>query len=337
MTDYYYYVERVAQSIITIFAVTTFSFFLMRQLPGGPVAYIRAQLVQDNQQITQREVNRLVEAYTNLRPDEPLHIQYINYMESVLLHFDLGRSYWYGEPVADILLKSLPWTIYISAIALFGGFAFNVIMGSVMAYKESSKFDTSATISFLFFGSIPYYVIAVLLVYVFGFQLQWFPNGAAYDTTIPAGFNFEFMQSVLYHSALPIASLFIARTAGAIGMRANAVRVLGEDYLRVARLRGLPERRIATRYVARNAILPAYTSLMIAIGTLFGGSVILETIFAYPGIGYYTFQALQASDYPLMMGGFVLTTTATVTGVLIGDLTYGFVDPRAGGEDREAY
>ena len=337
MTNYSYYVERVVQSIVTIFAVTTFSFFLMRELPGGPVAFIKAQLVKENQQITQRELNRLVEAYTSLRPDAPLHVQYVNYLESVLLHFDLGRSYWYGEPVADILLKSMPWTIYLSAVALFGGFAFNVIVGSVMAYKESSKFDTSATVSFLFFGSIPYYVIAVLLVYVFGFQLQWFPNGAAYDTQIQAGLNIAFMQSVLYHSALPIASLFIARTAGAIGMRANAIRVLGEDYLRVARLRGLTERRIATRYVARNAILPAYTSLMIAIGTLFGGSVILETIFAYPGVGYYTFQALQASDYPLMMGGFVLTTAATVTGVLIGDLTYGLVDPRAGGEDREAY
>lgn len=337
MMDYRHLIERLAQSVVTILTVTTLSFFLMRQLPGGPATYIRSQVVQGNEQLSEEELNTLVEAHTGVIPDEPLHIQYLNYMEDVLLHFDLGQSFWYGEPVVDILIRAIPWTIYISAVALFGGFAFNVIMGSIMAYKEASRFDTLATVTFLISGSIPYYVIAILLVYILGFQLQLFPDGGAYDQALEPGFNWPFMWSVIYHSMLPIASFFIARTAGSIGMRANAIRVLGEDYLRVARLRGLSERRIATRYVARNAVLPAYTSLMIGIGTLFGGSVIMESIFAYPGVGYYTFQALLASDYSLLMGGFVFTTIATVIGVLIGDLTYGFIDPRAGGEDREAY
>lgn len=337
MMNYRHIIERLTQTIVTILTVITFAFFLMRGLPGGPEAYIRAQVLSQNQQISEEELNTLVEAYTGMLSDEPIHIQYLNFMEDVLLHFDLGQSYWYGDPVVDILINAMPWTIYISAVVLFGGFAFNVIMGSIMAYKESSRFDTTATVTFLVSGSIPYYVVAILLVYILGFQLGLFPDGGAFDRSLEPGFNLPFMKSVVNHSVLPIASFFIARTAGSIGMRANAIRVLGEDYLRVARLRGLSERRIATRYVARNAVLPAYTSLMIGLGTLFGGSVIMESIFAYPGVGYYTFEALKRSDYALIMAGFVFTTVATVIGVLIGDLTYEFIDPRAGGDDREAY
>lgn len=337
MIDYRYVIERLAQSVITVLTVMTFAFFLMRQLPGGPAAYVRAQVVGAGEQLTEQQMNTLVRAYTGMLPDEPLHIQYLNYMEDVLFHFDLGKSFWYSRPVADILLDAMPWTIYISAVVLFGGFALNVLMGSIMAYKESSRFDTTATITFLVSGSVPYYIVAILLVYFLGFQLELFPDGDAYDQSLEPGFTVPFIMSVIYHSALPIASFIIARTVGSIGMRANAIRVLGADYLRVARLRGLPERRIATRYVARNAMLPAYTSLMIGIGTLFGGSVIMETIFAYPGVGYYTFEAFKASDYTLLMGGFVFTSVATVIGVLVGDFTYGIIDPRAGGEDREAY
>jgi peptide/nickel transport system permease protein len=121
-------------------------------------------------------------------------------------------------------------------------------------------------------------------------------------------------------------------------MRGNSISVLGNDYLRVARMRGLSERRIATNYVAKNAILPMYTGLMISIGFMFGGSIILEEIFRYRGMGYYVFTSIGSRDYPLMMGGFITITVAVVISIFIADLTYGKLDPRVRrGDEREAY
>src|SRR5699024_8171781 len=124
----------------------------------------------------------------------------------------------------------------------------------------------------------------------------------------------------------------------ALSMRGNSIQILGNDYLRVARLRGLSERRIALRYVGRNALLPMYTSIMIAIGSILGGSTILDQIFAYPGIGYYVYQSIGPRDYPLMMGGFLIITIGILIGVYIADLTYGLVDPQAStGGSRESF
>jgi peptide/nickel transport system permease protein len=333
-----YYWKRFGQTIFTLFVVTTLAFVLVRMLPGGPEAYIRSQLVAAGQEMSPMELERLVEAYMSYRPDAPLWEQYINYMVGLVTELDLGQSLWYQRPVADIMFGALPWTMYYSAISLVVGFFSRVILGSAMAYREGTRFDYGMTIWSFFVGSIPYYVVALLTVYLIGFQLGWMPTSGHYDyQNVDPGMNLEFYVSVAKHSGLIAFSWLPGWLAGSLGMRANAVRILGEDYLRVARLRGLREKRIASRYVARNAILPAYTGLMISIGTLFGGSIILETIFAYPGLGFYTFNALQARDYPLLMGGFIFTTGATLLGITIGDLTYGLVDPRAGGEDREAY
>ena len=122
-------------------------------------------------------------------------------------------------------------------------------------------------------------------------------------------------------------------------MRGNSIRVLGEDYIRVARLRMLPTERIALRYVARNAVLPIYTNFIIQIAFVLGGSVILEDIFRYPGVGFYFFNAISRRDFPLMMGGFLLISVAVVIAVFIADITYGLIDPRAsvGGADNEVY
>jgi peptide/nickel transport system permease protein len=196
------------------------------------------------------------------------------------------------------------------------------------------------TVGLIFLNSIPYYIYAILLLFILGFQLDWFPIGARLPEGVEPGWTLEFVSGLLYHAALPILSLLIAGFGGrAIGMRGNSVRVMGEDYVRVAHLRGLKPSRITLSYIARNALLPMYTNLLIAIGFMFGGSVILEQIFNYTGVGYYLFSAISSRDYPLMMGAFLVITVAVVISILIGDLTYGLIDPRAGsgGEGRESY
>ena len=334
-----YVVKRVAQAVFTVFVVISASFGLIRLLPGGPLDYLRAQAVQQGgTDLSMAEINARIAAQTNIKVTEPIYVQYADYM-AAMLQGDFGVSTRYGEPVMSIIGPAIPWTVFLTASALFLAFTIGVSLGAFMAYKEGSNFDVGSTGVGLVLNSTPGYVLALLFVSYLGYQRNLFPTGGRYSSELAVGFNFPFLTSVLYHGVLPIASMAVVGFGGwALSMRGNSIRVLGEDYLRVARLRGLSTRRIAMRYVARNAILPMYTGLMIAIGTVFGGAVIIENIFAYPGVGFYLIQGINASDYPLMMGGFIIITTAMVIGITVADLTYGWLDPRAkGGESRESY
>lgn len=333
-----YLPRRIGQAVFTVWAVITITFGLIRLLPGGPMAALRAQLMRRGSSLSTAEINARVEALTNIDPNQPLYVQYGDYVLSVLSG-DLGQSVWYGKPVAEIILNALPWTVFIMATGLFLMFLIGVTLGAFMAYREGSTFDVGTSGLALVLNSIPYYVVGLLLLTFLAYRWGLFPTGGRYASRLEPSFTIAFIGSVFYHSVLPIASLVITGFGGwALNMRGNSVRVLGEDYLRVARLRGLPERRIALRYVGRNAVLPMYTNLMVAIGFVFGGAIILEIIFVYPGIGYYLINAIGRSDYPLMMGCFLVITIAVVIGVFIADMTYGLIDPRAkGGDSNEAY
>lgn len=334
-----YILKRLGQSVLTVFVVISASFGLIRLLPGGPLDYLRAQAIQQGgSDLSMSEINRRIAAQTNIAVDEPVYVQYIDYM-AAMLQGDFGQSIWYDQSVASVIGPAIPWTVFLTASALFLAFTVGVSLGAFMAYKEGSKFDVVSTGVGLFLNSTPGYVVALLMVAFLGYRFDLFPTGGRYASELTVGLNVPFVTSVLYHGTMPILSMAVVGFGGwALSMRGNSIRVLGEDYLRVARLRGLPTSRIAIRYVARNAILPMYTGLMIAIGTVFGGAVIIENIFAYPGVGFYLIQAINARDYPLMMGGFILITVAMVIGITIADLTYGWLDPRAkGGASRESY
>lgn len=330
-----YYAERIGQAILTVFAVVTLTFGMIRLMPGGPVDYIRAQMIQEaGGSIDYERINRQVELYTNVAPDKPLLHQYVDYVGS-LLQGNLGQSIQQNKPVAEILGSALPWTVYIMSVSLVLTFGIGITLGAAMAHAEGSRFDSISSLFSILLNSIPYYIAAIVLIYFLGSQWAVLPTQGRVKAGLESG-TLAWYLSVVKHSIMPIAS-YVATAFGvqALAMRGNSIRVIGEDYLRVARLRGLSRRVIALRYIGRNAVLPMYTTMMIAIGFMFGGAVILEEIFTYPGIGYYMFQAINTRDYPLMMGAFLIITLAVVVGVLFADLTYGKIDPRAerGGED----
>lgn len=342
--SYKYYASRVGQAIITFFTATSLTFILYRLMPGGPLESLQAQLTQQleesgaSTQEIQTRVNKLAEIYTGIDPDKPVYIAYMDYMEDVFFQLDFGVSIRYQEPVFDILFRAMPWSIFISGNGLILGFTVTVLLGALMAYKEGSRFDSASTLTVLTLNSIPYYVGALLMLAFLAFTWNIFPTGGRYGSHVTPGFNIPFLISVAYHGALPTLSGFIIGFGGgALAMRGNAVRVIGSEYLRSARLRSLSVNRITTRYIARNAILPIYTSLMIGIAGIFSSSVIMEQIFQYPGIGWYMFEALTTQDYPLLMGAFIFFTLITVIGILLADLTYGLIDPRASTGDRESY
>lgn len=337
-----YYVKRVTQAVFTLFTVLTISFFMYRFLPGGPIEAMRQQMVQQAMQeggrVDIQQINRLVEVRTGIQPDEPVYVQYFNYIRDVVLYQDFGQSIWKNEPVFALLFKAMPWSVFISIYGLFLGFTVNVLLGAFMAYKEGGRFDQAMSTLATVTTSVPYYVVAILMLAYLAYEWGIFPTGGRYSSNTVPGFNWPFMASVINHAILPILTGFVVGFgSGALAMRGNSIRVLGEDYIRVAQLRGLGQFRIATRYVTRNAILPMYTTLMIGISGIFSSSIIMEQLFNYPGVGWYTYGALEHRDYPLLMGVFIFFTTVTLIGILAADLTYGLIDPRASTGDRESY
>jgi peptide/nickel transport system permease protein len=284
-------------------------------------------------------INRRLEQQVGDLPEGPIYVRYFKYLWNVFIHQDFGVSLWRSKPVFVILFKAMPWSVFLSVYGLLFGFSTNIVLGAFMAYKEGSWFDSGTTILVVVLNSIPYYAVALVSLSILAFQFGWFPTGGRVSSETVPGVNWPYIAGVIEHAALPILSSFVVGFGGgALAMRGNSVRILGEDYLRVARLRGLSTQRIATRYVARNAVLPMYTTLMIGISALFSSSVILEQIFTYPGVGWYTYGALLNRDYPLLMGAFIFYTALTVTGILLADLTYGLIDPRVkSGGDRESF
>ncbi|ELY97663.1 ABC transporter permease [Natrialba aegyptia] len=330
-----YYLKRTAQIPLTIFAVATLTFGLIRLLPGGPFTQLRLELLQ--QGVPAEQVDARIEALQNIRPDAPLWQQYLDYMVGVA-QLDLGQSISLNEPVIDVLARSLPWTVFLVVTSTILMFVVGVVIGSLQAYWEGSRFDRLTSGGSIFLMSVPYYIFAVIFLFILAFQLQLFPTGNAVDRGVDASLSLAYFSSVLHHAALPILAFTISGIGStALNMRGNGIQVLGKEYVEVARLRGLSNNRIATRYVARNAILPMYTGLLLLIGFRLGGTVVLEEIFSYPGLGYYMIQAVNANDYPLMMGCFLVITVTLVVGVYIADLTYGLIDPRISAGDSDEY
>lgn len=321
-----YYLKRTVRVFVTIYLVATFTFGLIRLLPGGPFTQLRLDLYQ--QGLSRQEVEARIETVQNIDPNTPLWEQYIDYMGAAV-NGNLGRSIYHSEPVVDILAQAVPWTVFIIVVSTLLMFAIGIVLGALQAYWEGSSFDTGLTIGWILLMSIPFYVFAILLVYVVAYQFGWLPTGGKIGSTVGNELSVAFVISALEHALLPIIAYTIGEIGGqALSMRANSIHVLGEDYIRVARLRGLPDRLIATKYVARNAILPMYTGFLLLLGFRLGGTIILEEIFSYPGLGYYLIQSLNNNDYPLMMGTFMIITIAVVVAVFIADLTYGLIDPR---------
>lgn len=327
-------IRRIGQTVFTLWAVLTLTFVLVRLLPGNPMGAMVQQLIQ--QGVNPARARHLVELRLSVDPTKPIPYAYVDYMAN-MFQGNLGVSMYYSEPVVDIIARALPWTLFVLSWSLFISFFMGVIIGALMAYWEGSKLDVGLTSWAILMGSTPYYVLALLLLIFFAYRWGIFPTSGRQPTGIPPGFSWPYISGIVRHATLPVVSMLVASGVASLGMRGNSIRVLGENYLRVARLRGLSDITISTQYVARNAVLPMYTAFLISLGEMFGGSVVLEQVFSYRGLGWYMLSATYQRDYPLMMGMFTVLTVAVVLALLIADLTYSFVDPRAGGQQSDAY
>ncbi|MBZ0294281.1 MAG: ABC transporter permease [Anaerolineae bacterium] len=319
------------QAIVTVWAVTTFTFFLIRLMPGNPIDVLIEQiLVQES--VSYQEAYDRVAASFDFDPNQSTFEQYVDWLGD-LVQLDLGTSITSpGTKVVDEIARFLPWTVFAVGSGLLISFILGILLGMVMAYYRGSFADHALSLVASFMTGVPNYIWGLLIIIVFGIQLNWINIGAlrgTYDVELTPGFNLAFIGSVLKHAALPIFT-YVISTLGSwmLNMKSSTMSVLNEDYVNVAEARGLQDNRIVTAYVGRNASLPLFTQLAISIGFVLGSGVVIEEIFVYWGLGHYLFASITTRDYTSMQGVFLILTVTVVFANLFSDLTYGFLDPR---------
>ena len=326
-----YYVRTLLQSLVTIWAVITFTFFLVRLMPGNPVDVYIDYLINQQAMSYEEAYNRAASQFS-FDPDANVFSQYLAYMGQ-LLQGDLGTSITStGTQVIDQILRFLPWTLFCVGLGLLISFVLGMTLGMLSAYYRNSPLDTAVSFFSSILSAVPEYIWGLLILIIFGVQLRWFNVGAlrgTYDPTLEPGFSLPFIWSVLTHAALPVLTYVIGTVGNwTLSMRSSTIGVLGEDYVNIAEARGLPKSRILTSYVGRNAALPLFTLFAISIGFVIGGSIIVEELFVYKGIGSFLFWSITQRDYTSMQGVFLIITVSVVLSNVLADLLYSRLDPR---------
>jgi peptide/nickel transport system permease protein len=315
--------RRLALYAIAAWAALTVNFFLPRVMPGDPVATMFASF---QGQLQPEALDALRRSYGFT--DAPLPEQYTTYLAHVMTG-DLGLSIaYFPTPVTTVIGGGLFWTLLLAGTAILISFAIGTLVGILVAWRRDGRLDSFLLPALSLLGAFPYFWLAMLALYVLGFQLDWFPLGHAYSDELTPGWTAAFVVDVLHHAALPALTLVLATVGGwTIGMRNTMVGVLGADYVTFAQARGLSPARVVLCYAARNALLPNLTQFGMALGFVLGGALLTEMVFGYPGQGYLLLQAVLTQDYPLMQGIFLSITMSVLVANWAIDLAYFWLDP----------
>ncbi|HSQ59986.1 MAG TPA: ABC transporter permease [Acidobacteriota bacterium] len=319
-----YLLKRLGFYLLSAWVALTINFVLPRLMPGDPATAIFARF---RGQLGPEAMQALRETFG--LTDAPLLTQYVTSLRHVLTG-DLGISVaYFPSPVSSVIGTGLVWTVLLAGSAVAISFAIGTLLGLAAAWWRRGWLDTWLPSSLVFLGAFPYFWLAMVALYLFGFGLGWFPLGHAYSDDVAPGFSPAFLADVASHAALPVATMVLATLGGwLLSMRNATIAVLGSDYVNLARAKGLPPSRVALRYAARNALLPSVTGLGMALGFVLGGSLLTEIVFSYPGQGYLLVQAVRNQDYPLMQGIFLIITLAVLGANFLVDLAYLWLDPR---------
>ncbi len=312
--------------VLTVWVAITLNFIIPRLMPGNPAEAMMAKYAQQGPVPPQQE--RALELMLGL-PTGSLWQQYWGYINNII-HGNFGVSYsFFPESVLSVILQAMPWTLILVGIVTILQFIVGTLLGVYAAWHRGKKFDSSATVLFSFTSAFPYFWIALALIYLLAFIAHWFPISGGYSGSLSPAFNLPFIESVVYHSILPAITIFITGIGGSLlGMRNNMINTLGEDYIFLARAEGLKSKTVAIRYAARNAMLPIVTNFAMSLGLVVGGSLLMETVFAYPGMGYLMSTAISNQDYPLLQTLFLFITISVLLANFAADMVSGILDPR---------
>jgi peptide/nickel transport system permease protein len=322
-----YALRRLGFFVLTLWVALTLNFLLPRLMPGNPALAMLGKFHDLN--ATPQTLHAL-EILFGVNSQQSLLSQYGGYLGHMLTgNWGISLSQ-YPVPVTTVIGSAIWWTLGLVGVATILAFILGTGLGIVSAWRRGSKLDSIVPPTFVITSAIPYFWVAMVLILVFGLTLHWFPSqGGYYVTTDTPGLNWTFFQDVINHAFLPAVSLLIT-TIGTwiLTMRNTMITTLAEDYVRMARAKGLPGRRIMFDYAARNAILPNLTGFAMSLGFVVSGAILIEYVFNYPGVGYMLLQAVSGEDYPLMQGLFLLITVAVLFAILVADLLTALLDPR---------
>lgn len=317
---------RIGQYALVLWAAATLNFALPHLSGGDPIVYLYGK----NGDLAPELLDEMRASYGL---DRSILERYGAFWAD-LVRGDLGTSVEFNRPVVDILLDYLPWTVALAAVSILLAFLIGTLLGAWAAWRRGTRRDAGSVIGVLLLDAMPGFWIGMVLVAVFAVQLGLFPS---YGAAAIDGDGLGWLADVAARMVLPVATLVLATVGGFFLLaRAAMTTVLDEPFVRLARAKGLSERRIVLTHTLRNALLPVYTNVTLAVGTLMSGAVVVETVFAYPGIGRLMFNAVTARDYPLLQGGFLVITVGIVAANLFADLTYPLLDPRVRPEQRDA-
>jgi peptide/nickel transport system permease protein len=323
-----YVIKRIGMFLITVWLGTSIVFFVPRMVPGDPVQAMVGRLMQEGADVENAE--QIIEAWrARFGLDEPLMVQYFRYLYNSLT-FNTGYSLaFFPTRVDDMVVRAIPWTLGLLSVATFISFILGNLIGALLAWRGTPRLVRMLLPISLTFTAIPAFMLGILLLYLFAFNLDLLPYGGAYERGLVPGWDWDFISSVLKHAILPaFAVVLVSMGSWALGMRGMMITTDGEDYMILAEAKGLSPTRIFWRYGIRNAILPQVTALGIALGSIAGGFVVVELIFTYPGMGYLLYRAILNTDYTLIQGIVFYVIVGVSLAVLILDMIYPLIDPR---------
>ncbi len=318
--------RRLAQAVPLVLGIATIVFFLLSLAPGDAASF----LVSPNM-----TPEALEQIRRNMGLDQPVHIRYLRWMGAMLTG-DFGISLSRNEPVLDIILEILPNTLVLSLAAIVVAFAGGILIGVFQAVRQNRLADSALSVASLFFYSMPSFWLALMLILVFSLGARnlwgwpvWLPASGMTSVEYPFMSPGEQLRDRLAHLVLPSLSLALVLAAGiARYMRSSMLEVIRQDYVRTARSKGLSELRVITRHALPNGLIPIVTLLGLYLPTFFSGAVLIETVFAWPGMGRLVVDAIFQRDYPVVMAGTFIFAVMVVAGNLIADMLYALVDPR---------
>jgi peptide/nickel transport system permease protein len=312
-----YILRRLLQAIPLLVGVSVAGFVLLRLAPGGPMA-VYAQ----NPSMTEADMRR-IERILGL--DQPVHVQYLKWVSGMATG-NLGFSYRTGRPVGEIILERLPTTLILMGAAYLIAVTLGLVTGIVSATRRRSLFDYIATVVAMVGLSVPIFWFGLLVIIVFAAMLGWIPSGGVATLGVPFS-----VPDRLLHLLGPASVLGLWMTATwSRYTRSSVLEVVGQDYIRTARAKGLRPSTILFRHTLRNALLPLVTLAGLEFRNLFGGALVTETVFSWPGIGRLYLDSLNYQDYSVMLGLLLFTSAVVLLGSLLADLVYAVVDPRIG-------
>ncbi|ACU84013.1 ABC-type dipeptide/oligopeptide/nickel transport system, permease component [Brachybacterium faecium DSM 4810] len=319
--------RKIGFYLVALWAAVTLNFFIPRALPGSPVDAVLAKLALRGP--VDPHTREAIEVMLGADNDRSLIQEYFAYLGG-LFTGDLGVSVTYfPTPVSAVVGQSLPWTLILVGLATTFTFLLGMVLGTVAGWRRGTWLDSLIPATTIL-QAVPYFWLALLFIYVLSVNLGVFPISGGYDyTLVRPAFDYPFLSNAVYYGFLPALTIVLSSLGGwLLGMRNMMVSTLSEDYILTAEAKGLSPRRVMIMYAARNAMLPSVSGFAISLGFVVSGSIVVETVFSYPGVGFTMLQAVQNNDYPLMQGMFLIITVSVLAANLVVDLLYGVIDPR---------